>query len=72
MAHRDDSRRRLGTRRQRVRHAALIELARAYAQIAGLPAASLPYSLVFLSTDGAVDGGFGAARFAQARSTRST
>ncbi|HET7571807.1 MAG TPA: M28 family peptidase [Gaiellaceae bacterium] len=44
--------------------AALIELARSYAPAAGAPRVSLPYSLVFLSTDGAEDGALGAARFA--------
>ncbi|HKI91252.1 MAG TPA: M28 family peptidase, partial [Gaiellaceae bacterium] len=51
--------------------AALVELARAYAPTAGGARLSLPYSLVFLSTDGGVDGNFGAAHFAQAPSTRS-
>jgi hypothetical protein len=44
--------------------AALIELARSYAPSAGSPRVSLPYSLVFLSTDGAEDGALGAAHFA--------
>src|SRR5262249_56003476 len=44
--------------------AALIELARAYAPAAAAQRLSLPYTLVFLSTDGADDGARGAAHFA--------
>lgn len=44
--------------------AALIELARSYAPTAAAQRVSLPYSLVFLSTDGAADGVRGAAHFA--------
>ena len=41
--------------------AALIELARTYAPAAGTAPIRLPYTLLFLSTDGAGDGGLGAA-----------
>ena len=44
--------------------AALLELARAYAPSARAARVHLPYSLLFLSTDGAVYGGLGAAWFA--------
>ena len=70
MAHRDDSGVGTGLDDNASGTAALVELARAYAPTTGSPRLSLPYTLVFLSTDGAVDGGFGAARFAQAESTQ--
>jgi peptidase M28-like protein len=44
--------------------AALIELARSYAPTAAAQRIKLPYSLVFLSTDGAAEGARGAAHFA--------
>ncbi len=44
--------------------AALIELARSYAPTAAAQHISLPYSIVFVSTDGAAAGARGAARFA--------
>ena len=44
--------------------AALVELARSYAPTAAAQRIKLPYSLVFLSTDGAADGAAGAAHFA--------
>ena len=44
--------------------AALIELARSYAPTAAAQHIKLPYSLVFLSTDGAAEGARGAAHFA--------
>jgi len=44
--------------------AALIELARSYAPTAAAQRISLPYTLVFLSTDGGADGARGAAHFA--------
>jgi hypothetical protein len=50
--------------------AALIELARSYAPTAGAQRIKLPYSLVFLSTDGATDGARGAAHFAAQPGTR--
>jgi hypothetical protein len=50
--------------------AALIELARSYAPKAAPRQVSLPYTLVFLSTDGAAAGGLGAAHFAAEPGTR--
>src|SRR5207244_1973252 len=44
---------------------ALVELARTYARRPDTAPLPLPYSLLFLSTDGAVDGGLGAAEFAR-------
>jgi hypothetical protein len=65
MAHRDDDGSGPGTNDNASGTAALIELARAYAPNAsGGVRVRLPYSLIFLSTDGAVDGGLGAAEFA--------
>ena len=43
--------------------AALIELARTYAPTSGPGRIKLPYTLLFLSTDGAGDGALGAAEF---------
>ncbi len=63
MAHRDDSGAGAGLDDNASGTAALIELARAYAPIAGGQRISPPYSLVFLSTDGS-DGARGAAHFA--------
>ena len=70
MAHRDDSGLGSGLDDNASGTAALIELARAYAPTTTTPQASLPYSLVFLSTDGAEDGALGAARFAADPATR--
>ena len=55
-----------GRERQRLRHGALIELARAYATPPRRPRPRVgpPHTLVFLSTDGGAFGGLGAARFA--------
>ncbi|HSX21583.1 MAG TPA: M28 family peptidase, partial [Gaiellaceae bacterium] len=65
MAHRDDNGVGPGTSDNATGTAALIELARAYAPNAsGGVRVRLPYSLIFLSTDGAVDGGLGATEFA--------
>ena len=65
MAHRDDDGTGPGANDNASGTAALIELARAYAPNAGGGVrVRLPYSLIFLSTDGAVDGGLGAAEFA--------
>ncbi len=64
MAHRDDTGLGSGLVDNASGTAALIELARAYAPATSAPRLSLPYSLVFLSTDGAVYGGVGAARYA--------
>ncbi|HET7567315.1 MAG TPA: M28 family peptidase [Gaiellaceae bacterium] len=70
MAHRDDDGSGAGLNDNASGTAALIELARAYAPTAGAPHVSLPYSLVFLSTDGGSAGGLGAARFAADPVTR--
>ncbi|MHB8470837.1 MAG: M28 family peptidase [Gaiellaceae bacterium] len=64
MAHRDDDGTGAGTNDNASGTAALVELARGYAPAAGPGRVRLPYSLVFLSTDGALDGGIGAAQFA--------
>jgi hypothetical protein len=70
MAHRDDTGADSGLDDNASGTAALIELARAYAPTTGAPRVTLPYSLVFLSTDGAAAGGLGAARFAADPATR--
>jgi len=70
MAHRDDTGVGSGLDDNASGTAALIELARAYAPTTGAPVAKLPYSLVFLSTDGAADGALGAAHFAADPATR--
>ena len=64
VAHRDDSGASAGADDNASGTAALLELARAYAPAAGSTRVPLPYTLGFLSTDGAVDGGLGAAWFA--------
>ena len=64
MAHRDGTGADGGLNDNASGTAALIELARSYAPAAAARRVSLPYSLVFLSTDGATDGARGAARFA--------
>ena len=64
MAHRDDTGAGSGANDNASGTAALIELARAYAPQAGAARLTLPYTLVFLSTDGGVYGGVGAANFA--------
>ena len=64
MAHRDDSGTGNGLNDNASGTAALIELARSYAPTAAAQRVKVPYTLVFLSTDGAVDGARGAARFA--------
>ena len=65
MAHRDDDGTGPGTSDNASGTAALIELARAYAPNAsGGARVRLRYSLIFLSTDGSVDGGLGATEFA--------
>ena len=64
MAHRDGSGADGGLDNNASGTAALIELARSYAPTAAAQRVSLPYSLVFLSTDGAGDGTRGAAHFA--------
>jgi hypothetical protein len=64
MAHRDDSGTGSGLDDNASGTAALVELARSYAPTAAAQRISLPYSLVFLSTDGATAGARGAAHFA--------
>ena len=64
LAHRDDSGAGPGANDNASGTAALIELARAYSPSTNAARVHLPYSLVFLSTDGAVYGGLGAAWFA--------
>lgn len=71
MAHRDDSGVGSGLDDNASGTAALVELARSYAPAAGAQSSSLPYSLVFVSTDGAEQGALGAAHFAaEAAQTR--
>src|SRR5437868_6809486 len=70
MAHRDDSGTGTGLNDNASGTAALVELARSYAPTAAAQRISLPYSLVFLSTDGAADGARGAAHFAAEPQTR--
>jgi Peptidase family M28 len=64
LAHRDDTGVGPGANDNASGTAALIELARAYAPTGGAAQLTLPYSLLFLSTDGGVYGGLGAAQFA--------
>jgi len=64
LAHRDDTGAGPGANDNASGTAALIELARAYAPAGGAARLTLPYSLLFLSTDGAAYGGLGAAEFA--------
>ena len=64
MAHRDDTGAGPGANDNASGTAALLELARAYAPSANTSRIHLPYSLLFLSTDGDVFGGAGAAWFA--------
>ena len=64
LAHRDDAGVGPGADDNASGTAALIELARAYAPAGGAARLALPYSLLFLSTDGGVYGGLGAAQFA--------
>jgi hypothetical protein len=64
VAHRDDAGVGPGANDNASGTAALIELARAYAPAGGAARLTLPYSLLFLSTDGGVYGGLGAAEFA--------
>jgi hypothetical protein len=63
-AHRDDDGTGTGANDNASGTAAILELARVYAPAASTKPVPLPYTLAFLSTDGAVDGGLGAARFA--------
>jgi hypothetical protein len=64
MAHRDDTGVGPGANDNASGTAALVDLARAYAPTVRAARVHLPYSLLFLSTDGAVYGGLGAAWFA--------
>jgi hypothetical protein len=64
MAHRDDAGTGPGANDNASGTAALIELARTYAPAGGTARITLPYTLLFLSTDGAGDGALGAAEFA--------
>jgi hypothetical protein len=64
MAHRDDAGTGPGANDNASGTAALVELARTYAPTAGRARIRLPYTLLFLSTDGAGDGALGAAEFA--------
>jgi hypothetical protein len=64
MAHRDDTGAGAGANDNASGTAALIELARTYAPTAVGARLRLPYTLLFLSTDGAGDGALGAAEFA--------
>ncbi len=71
MAHRDDSGVGSGLDDNASGTAALVELARSNATSGTPLPTSLPYSLVFLSTDGAAEGALGAAHFAAERGIRS-
>lgn len=64
LAHRDDDGSGPGANENASGTAALVELARAYAPAGAAARLRLPYSLLFLSTDGGVYGGLGAAEFA--------
>jgi hypothetical protein len=70
MAHRDDTGTGSGLDNNASGTAALIELARSYTPTAVAQHSSLPYSLVFVSTDGAEEGALGAAHFAAEAQTR--
>src|SRR5581483_6222486 len=64
LAHRDDAGVGPGANDNASGTAALVELARAYAATGGAAQLRLPYSVLFLSTDGGAYGGLGAAEFA--------
>ena len=70
MAHRDDSGTGRGLDDNASGMGALIELARSYAPSRRAQLKSLPYSLAFVSTDGAEEGSLGAAHFAAEPQTR--
>jgi hypothetical protein len=70
LAHRDDAGVGPGANDNASGTAALIELARAFAPAGGAARLTLPYSLLFLSTDGGVYGGLGAAAFVDASPER--
>jgi hypothetical protein len=64
MAHRDNTGAGPGANDNASGTGALLELARSYAPTGNSARVRLPYTMLFLSTDGAVDGGIGAAWFA--------
>jgi hypothetical protein len=64
LAHRDDPGTGPGANDNASGTGALVELARTYAPAGGKARITLPYTLLFLSTDGAGDGALGAAEFA--------
>jgi hypothetical protein len=70
MAHRDDTGAGSGLDDNASGTAAMIELARSYAPSTQAPQPALPYSLVFLSTEGAAQGALGAAHFAASPAVR--
>lgn len=70
MAHRDDDGAGPGANSNGSGTAALLELARGYAPSGSAARVRLPYSLLFLSTDAAIYGGIGAARFAERPASR--
>ena len=70
MAHRDNSGTGRGLNDNASGTGALIELARSYAPIRTSQLSSLPYSIAFVSTDGAEEGALGAAHFAAKPGTR--
>ena len=63
LAHRDDTGSGPGANDNASGTGALVELARAYAPAGGAARLTLPYSLLFLSTDGGAYGALGAAEF---------
>ncbi|MFL5958905.1 MAG: M28 family peptidase [Gaiellaceae bacterium] len=69
-AHRDDSGVGTGLNDNASGTAALVELARSYAPTAAAQRISLPYSIVFVSTDGAAEGARGAVHLAAEQSRR--
>jgi Peptidase family M28 len=70
MAHRDDSGTGRGLDDNASGTGALIELARSYAPLRASELSSLPYSIAFVSTDGAQEGALGAAHYASKPTTR--
>jgi hypothetical protein len=70
MAHRDNSGTGRGLNDNASGTGALVELARSYAPIRTSQLSSLPYSIAFVSTDGAEEGALGAAHFAAKPGTR--
>ena len=72
IAHRDDSGVGAGLDDNASGTAALIELARSYAPTTVAQRNSLPYSLLFVSTDGAEEGALGAAHFAAEEQIRAS